>query len=66
FSLTGAEAAVALDLLSGEGLKASARRLGISLETARTHLRHIFAKTGARRQAELVRLILSARHPIRL
>lgn len=65
FGLTAAEAAVAVDVISGDGLKASARRLGMSLETARTHLRHIFGKTGVRRQAELVRLLLSARHTVR-
>jgi DNA-binding CsgD family transcriptional regulator len=65
FGLTRTESLLAVDILSGEGLGASARRLGVSVETARTHLRHIFTKTGARRQAELVRLLFSARHPVR-
>ncbi len=65
FGLTRTESLLAVDILSGEGLGASARRLGVAIETARTHLRHIFAKTGARRQAELVRLLFSARHPVR-
>jgi DNA-binding CsgD family transcriptional regulator len=45
--------------------RAAAGRLGVSLATARTHLRHVFDKTGARRQAELVGLAatgLGARH----
>jgi DNA-binding CsgD family transcriptional regulator len=31
------------------------------LATVRTHLAHVFDKTGTRRQAELVRLILQSR-----
>ncbi|MFZ0558990.1 MAG: LuxR C-terminal-related transcriptional regulator [Methylovirgula sp.] len=38
--------------------RACADRLGISRATARTHLSHIFSKTDARRQAELVRLLM--------
>ena len=37
-----------------------AGRLQITLTTARTHLAHIFEKTGTRRQAEVVRLILQS------
>jgi hypothetical protein len=33
---------------------AETSRLGISLATARTHLEHIFEKTGVHRQAELL------------
>ena len=39
-------------------IQACADRLGISRATARTHLSHIFSKTDARRQAELVRLLM--------
>ena len=66
FGLTPAEAALALEILAGDGLQACAGRLGISQTTARTHLSHVFEKTGARRQAELVRLLLGARLPFRL
>jgi DNA-binding CsgD family transcriptional regulator/PAS domain-containing protein len=58
FGLTPAERAVALEILDGCGLKAAAERLGISIATARTHLSHIFAKTGTHRQAQLVRLLI--------
>jgi DNA-binding CsgD family transcriptional regulator len=58
FGLTPAERAVAIEILDGCGLKAAADRLGISIATARTHLSHIFAKTGTHRQAQLVRLLL--------
>ncbi|HEY8564683.1 MAG TPA: helix-turn-helix transcriptional regulator [Beijerinckiaceae bacterium] len=65
FGLTRTEANVAVDIISGDGLKATAERLGISVVTTRSHLRQIFAKTGVRRQAELVRLLLSTRYPLR-
>jgi DNA-binding CsgD family transcriptional regulator len=60
FGLTRAEAALALEILAGQGLQVAAGRLQITLTTARTHLAHIFEKTGTRRQAELVRLILQS------
>lgn len=65
FGLTPAEAAVALELIAGDGLRAVANRLGISLGTVRTHLSQVFAKTGTRRQAELVRLIFTSRPNVR-
>jgi DNA-binding CsgD family transcriptional regulator len=49
-----------IEMVWGEGLQASADVLGISLTTARTHLPHVFKKTGSRRQAELERLILQS------
>ena len=64
FSLTPAEAALARDILAGNDLTASAARRRITLNTARVHLRRIFEKTGTRRQAELMRLLLLCPHPI--
>jgi DNA-binding CsgD family transcriptional regulator len=58
FKLTPAEAALAVELVEGDGLQSAAMRLGIKRETARTHLHHIFEKTGTRRQAELARLLV--------
>ena len=58
FGLTRAEAVFAVEISKGDGLQATASRLGVSLTTVRTHLAHVFDKTGTRRQAELVRLIL--------
>ncbi|RWO36465.1 MAG: helix-turn-helix transcriptional regulator [Mesorhizobium sp.] len=60
FGLTPAEVDVALEILKGDGRDASAARLGIAVATVRAHLSHIFEKTGVRRQAELVRLLLEA------
>ncbi|MGH6838455.1 MAG: helix-turn-helix transcriptional regulator [Methylocella sp.] len=60
FDLTSTEAALAAEILRGDGRKAAARRCGISDATAKTHLAHIFGKTGTHRQAELVRFLLDA------
>jgi DNA-binding CsgD family transcriptional regulator len=57
FGLTRAESTFLAEIVKGDGLRAAAGRLGVSLATARTHLRHVFDKTGARRQAELVGLV---------
>jgi DNA-binding CsgD family transcriptional regulator len=58
FGLTAAEAVFAAEISRGEGLQAVADRLAIAPTTARTHLTRIFEKTGTRRQAELVRLLM--------
>ena len=60
FGLTPAEAGLARELLNGDGIDAAAKRIGIGVPTARTHLRRVLAKTGASRQAELVRLVLNS------
>jgi DNA-binding CsgD family transcriptional regulator len=60
FDLTPAEAEFAALLAGGYAVRAAAARLGISEETARTHVKRVFLKTGVRRQAELVRLALAA------
>ena len=58
YNLTPAEAAVAVRILRGEGLQAVADSLRITLATVCTHRQRVFEKVGARRQAELIRLIL--------
>ncbi|MEB3022400.1 helix-turn-helix transcriptional regulator [[Mycobacterium] crassicus] len=57
YGLTKSEAQVALLVMRGEGLRPIAEELSVSLTTVRTHLRHVFDKTGVHRQAELVRLL---------
>ena len=47
------------EIIKGDGIQAAADRLGVSLATARTHLRHVFDKTGTQRQAELVGLAMN-------
>jgi DNA-binding CsgD family transcriptional regulator len=57
FGLTKAEAALAAALASGETLRDYADASRRSLNTVKTHLKSVFAKTGTTRQAELVRLL---------
>jgi len=40
----------------GQSLRAVARQFGVGVATVRSQLHSMFAKTGARRQAELVAL----------
>ncbi|TIS85634.1 helix-turn-helix transcriptional regulator [Mesorhizobium sp.] len=58
FGLTEAETNVVLEISKGDGRSAAAARLGIAATTVRAHLSRIFEKTGVRRQAELVRLLM--------
>lgn len=57
FQLTRTEAALCAALADGSSLVEAANRLGMAHNTARAHLRATFAKTGARRQSQLMRLI---------
>ena len=59
YDLTPAEARLAKLIAEGERLDGTAERLGISVHTARTHLKRVFEKTGVERQAELVQLMFS-------
>jgi DNA-binding CsgD family transcriptional regulator len=61
FKLTPKEAALAAKLSEGKSVERAAEESAISYETARTHLRRIFSKTGTSRQAEL--LLMMARLP---
>jgi DNA-binding CsgD family transcriptional regulator len=54
FALTPSEACFASALADGDSVTEVAARRGITRETARTHLKRIFAKMGVGRQAELV------------
>lgn len=65
YSLTPAEAAVAIQMLRGQGLQAVAKELGVTLSTVRIHLQRVFEKTGTHRQAELVRLLLDVQAGLR-
>jgi DNA-binding CsgD family transcriptional regulator len=60
FGLTPKEATLALRLAGGDSLQEASETLGISTNTARAHLRSIFAKTGVDRQAKLVRVLLKS------
>lgn len=60
FGLTRMEAALALLLTEGLTLDEAAEQLNVRRNTARTHLRSIFCKTGVTRQTMLVRLLLNS------
>jgi DNA-binding CsgD family transcriptional regulator len=57
FYLTAAEIRLLEQLTRNATLADAARTLRISQETARTHLAHIFSKTGVSRQADLLTLV---------
>lgn len=60
FGLTAAEADISIRLVHGAELSSIAEELTVSITTVKTHLRNIFAKTQTHRQAELIRVRLSA------
>jgi DNA-binding CsgD family transcriptional regulator len=56
--ISAREGEIAVLLSLGHTLSSVATRLGISLHTVRVHLKHIFEKTGAHSQSDLVRRVL--------
>ncbi len=65
YDLTAAEAELVFLLSRGHSLEEAATARGVSIHTARSHLKHAFAKTDTNRQGELVRLILTGVSSIR-
>jgi DNA-binding CsgD family transcriptional regulator len=61
--LSANEAALAHGLSLGESLAEAGLRLHLTEQTARNYSKRIYAKTGARGQADLVRLILTGLAP---
>jgi DNA-binding CsgD family transcriptional regulator len=57
YGLTRAEAVLVGELYAGRSLNDAAHVIGISPNTARTQLKHIFDKTEVRSQAELLQLL---------
>lgn len=55
YGLTRAEAKLMCALVSGTTLEKYVEAAGISGTTAKTHLQHIFMKTGWHRQSDIVR-----------
>ncbi len=60
FGLLPSEARLALALTRGLSIVEAASDLGITIETARNYSKRIYAKTGARGQADLIRIILTS------
>ncbi len=65
FGLTPAEARMLERLAGNATVIEAAKALGISATTARTHLAHIFSKTGVSRQADLLTLVSRLVPPVR-
>ncbi len=66
YELTPTEIKVTMALLQGFDVTDTADILGIAEATVRTHLKHIYSKTGATRQAELIQLLMRAVSPVAL
>jgi DNA-binding CsgD family transcriptional regulator len=49
----------------GLSVKEPAEVLGIGETTAKTHLRHIYEKTGTSKQTELIHLFISSTPPVK-
>ncbi|HEY1245276.1 MAG TPA: helix-turn-helix transcriptional regulator [Hyphomicrobiaceae bacterium] len=59
FGLTGAQARLCEQIVSGATLEQAAQRLQISIDTARVHLKRVFANVGVHRQSDLVAKVLA-------
>jgi DNA-binding CsgD family transcriptional regulator len=64
YNLTPAELRVLLAIVDVGGVPNVARTLGIADTTVKTHLNHLFEKTGASRQADLVKLVARFSKPL--
>jgi len=64
YRLTPAELRVMLGIVDVGGVPELSVALGVAETTTKTHLRRIFAKTGAERQADLVRIVAGFASPL--
>jgi DNA-binding CsgD family transcriptional regulator len=64
FELTPTELRVLLSIVEVGGVPETAEHLGIAETTVKTHLHRVFAKTGASRQADLVKLAAGFSNPL--
>jgi DNA-binding CsgD family transcriptional regulator len=65
YKLTAMELRVLLGIVQVGGGPTVAEELGISATTVRSHLRHVYQKTGTNRQADLVKLVAAFESPWR-
>jgi DNA-binding CsgD family transcriptional regulator/PAS domain-containing protein len=64
FALTPAELRVLRSIVEVGGVPETAENLGVAETTVKTHLHRVFAKTGASRQADLVKLAAGFSNPL--
>lgn len=63
YGLTPAERRLVAQLATGASLDQAAATVGIRPQTARTYLKHVYAKLGVQRQSELVAWVHARRQP---
>jgi DNA-binding CsgD family transcriptional regulator len=63
YGLSKNEASLACGLATGESISEAGRRLHLTTQTARIYSKRVYAKTGTKGQADLVRLILAGPAP---
>ncbi len=63
YGITPAQMRVPKLMIDGHDIVAAANRLGVSVNTARTHLQRMYDRTGVRSQPALVRALLSVSRP---
>lgn len=63
YSLTARERSVLLAIADVGGVPTAARALGLTESTVKSYLKSIFQKTGAQRQADLVKLVIALESP---
>ncbi len=64
YGLTRAQADVARSLFGGLSAEQTARSLGLSLNTVRSHLKQIFTRCDVSSQAELLHLLALGPHEL--
>jgi len=65
YKLTPAEMRVLMTIVEFDGVREAAPVLGISVPIVKTHLQHVFEKTGTSRQVDLVKMVASHMGPLR-
>lgn len=65
WKLTPSELRVLLAIVEVGGIPETSLALGIGQSTVKTHLGHLYAKTGTHRQADLVKLVAGFSNPLR-
>jgi DNA-binding CsgD family transcriptional regulator len=64
YKLTPSELRVLLAIIEVGGVPEVAHVLGVGTETVKTHLRHIYQKTGASRQVDLAKIVARFWNPL--
>ena len=64
YKLTPTELRVLLAIVDVGGVPEVAIALGVAESTVKTHLGHLFEKTGAARQADLVKIVAGFSTPL--